>query len=128
MDHSIKDGITYIQYNDQNIPLKLFGKHNLLNMNGARIVCNLLGIDDDNFYKAISSFKGASKRLELVKKNDQTSVFKDFAHSPSKLQATIKAVKEQFPERKLVACMELHTYSSLSKGIFVPLPWHNGYG
>jgi UDP-N-acetylmuramate: L-alanyl-gamma-D-glutamyl-meso-diaminopimelate ligase len=115
VDHFIKDGITFIRHNNKNIPLELFGKHNLLNMNGARIVCNQLGIDDDHFYKSISSFKGASKRLELVKKNDQTSVFKDFAHSPSKLQATIKAVKEQFPDRKLVACMELHTYSSLSK-------------
>jgi UDP-N-acetylmuramate: L-alanyl-gamma-D-glutamyl-meso-diaminopimelate ligase len=115
VDHFIRDGKTIVQYNDNNIPIELFGKHNLLNMNGARIVCNQLGIDDDHFYKAISSFKGASKRLELVKKNDQTSVFKDFAHSPSKLQATIKAVKEQFPGRKLVACMELHTYSSLSK-------------
>jgi UDP-N-acetylmuramate: L-alanyl-gamma-D-glutamyl-meso-diaminopimelate ligase len=115
VDHFIRDGKTFVRYNNQTIPLELFGNHNLLNMNGARIVCNLLGIDDDNFYKAISSFKGASKRLELVKKNDKTSVFKDFAHSPSKLQATIKAVKEQFPERKLVACMELHTYSSLSK-------------
>jgi UDP-N-acetylmuramate: L-alanyl-gamma-D-glutamyl-meso-diaminopimelate ligase len=115
VDHFIKDGKTYIRHNNQNIPLELFGKHNLLNMNGARMVCNQLGIDDDHFYKSISSFKGASKRLELVKKNDQTSVIKDFAHSPSKLQATIKAVKDQFPERKLVACMELHTYSSLSK-------------
>ncbi len=115
IDHFINDGITFIRYNNKNIPLKLFGKHNLLNMNGARIVCNQLGIDDEHFYGAISSFKGASNRLELVSKNDHSSVFKDFAHSPSKLQATIKAVKEQFPERKLVACMELHTYSSLSK-------------
>jgi UDP-N-acetylmuramate: L-alanyl-gamma-D-glutamyl-meso-diaminopimelate ligase len=115
VDHFIHDGITFIRYNNKNIPLKLFGEHNLLNINGARIVCNQLGIDDAHFYGAISSFKGASKRLELVRKNDQTSVFKDFAHSPSKLRATIKAVKEQFPERKLVACMELHTYSSLSK-------------
>lgn len=114
-DHFIREGKTFVRYNDDTIPLELFGRHNLLNMNGARIVCNQLGIDDDHFYKAIRSFKGASKRLELVRKNDQTSVFKDFAHSPSKLQATIKAVKEQFPERKLVACMELHTYSSLSK-------------
>jgi len=113
--HFIRDGKTFVRYNNQTVSVELFGHHNLLNMNGARIVCNQLGIDDDHFYKAISSFKGASKRLELVKKNDQTSVFKDFAHSPSKLQATIKAVKEQFPERKLVACMELHTYSSLSK-------------
>ena len=73
------------------------------------------------FYKAIRSFKGASKRLELVEENDQTSVFKDFAHSPSKLMATLKAVKEQYPEKKLVACMELHTFSSLSQGISCPI-------
>jgi UDP-N-acetylmuramate: L-alanyl-gamma-D-glutamyl-meso-diaminopimelate ligase len=115
VDHFINAGITFIRYNNKNIPLKIFGNHNLLNMNGARIVCNQLGIDDEHFYGTISSFKGASKRLELVSKNDQSSVFKDFAHSPSKLQATIQAVKEQFPERKLVACIELHTYSSLSK-------------
>jgi UDP-N-acetylmuramate: L-alanyl-gamma-D-glutamyl-meso-diaminopimelate ligase len=115
VNHFIKDGKTFVRYNDQTVPVELFGHHNLLNMNGARIVCNQLGIDDDHFYKAISSFTGASKRLELVKRNDQTSVFKDFAHSPSKLEATIRAVKEQFPERKLVACMELHTYSSLRK-------------
>jgi UDP-N-acetylmuramate: L-alanyl-gamma-D-glutamyl-meso-diaminopimelate ligase len=114
-DHFIRDGKTFIRYKSEIIPLELFGLHNLLNISGARIVCNQLGIDDDHFYKAISSFKGASKRLELIRKNNHTSVFKDFAHSPSKLQATIKAVKEQFPDRELVACMELHTYSSLSK-------------
>lgn len=114
-DHDIRNGITYIRHNQTDIPIRLFGRHNLLNLNGARLVCNQLGIDDDHFYRSISSFKGASKRLELVMKNEQTSVFKDFAHSPSKLEATITAVKEQFPGRKLVACMELHTYSSLSK-------------
>ena len=68
-----------------------------------------------NFYEAIQSFKGASKRLELVAQNEYTTVFKDFAHSPSKLVATTNAVKKQFPGRKLVACIELHTFSSLSE-------------
>jgi len=84
-------------------------------MNGARMVCNELGITDNQFYEAIQDFKGAAKRLELVDRNDSTAVYKDFAHSPSKLKATTTAVKEQFPERKLVACMELHTFSSLTK-------------
>jgi UDP-N-acetylmuramate: L-alanyl-gamma-D-glutamyl-meso-diaminopimelate ligase len=84
-------------------------------MNGARLVCNQLGVNDDDFFEAIKSFSGASKRLELVKKNSKTALYKDFAHSPSKLTATIKAVKEQFPNSKLFACMELHTFSSLNK-------------
>jgi UDP-N-acetylmuramate: L-alanyl-gamma-D-glutamyl-meso-diaminopimelate ligase len=86
-----------------------------MNINGARLVCNELGIDDNDFYSAISSFSGASKRLEFVAENEFTTVFKDFAHSPSKPMATTKAVKEQFPGRDLVGCIELHTYSSLSE-------------
>jgi UDP-N-acetylmuramate: L-alanyl-gamma-D-glutamyl-meso-diaminopimelate ligase len=93
----------------------IFGKHNLQNLNGARLVCNQLGITNEAFFRAICSFKGASKRLELVAGNDNTLVFKDFAHAPSKLRATTQSVKEQFPGKALVACMELHTYSSLSR-------------
>lgn len=109
------NGNTTIFHNGKETPLMIFGKHNLQNMNGARLVCNELGISDDQFYIAIQDFKGAAKRLELVDRNDSTAVYKDFAHSPSKLKATTLAVKEQFPERKLVACMELHTFSSLTK-------------
>ena len=86
-----------------------------MNLNGARLVCNQIGINDTDFYNAIQSFKGASKRLELVKKNANTAIYKDFAHSPSKLKATTSAVKEQYKNRELVACMELHTFSSLTK-------------
>jgi UDP-N-acetylmuramate: L-alanyl-gamma-D-glutamyl-meso-diaminopimelate ligase len=86
-----------------------------LNLEAAKAVCKALDIDDQIFYKAISSFKGASKRLELMGHNADTNIYKDFAHSPSKLSATIKAVKVQFPNRKLIACMELHTFSSLNK-------------
>jgi UDP-N-acetylmuramate: L-alanyl-gamma-D-glutamyl-meso-diaminopimelate ligase len=114
-EHVIEVGITNILYNGKRIPLKIFGEHNLMNLEGARLVCNQLGISDLQFYEAIQSFKGASKRLELVAQNEHTSVFKDFAHSPSKLVATANAVKRQFPERKLVACIELHTFSSLSE-------------
>jgi UDP-N-acetylmuramate: L-alanyl-gamma-D-glutamyl-meso-diaminopimelate ligase len=96
-------------------PLKIFGEHNLMNLNGAGLVCNQLGLTDEQFYSAITSFKGAAKRLEWVAGNNFTAVYKDFAHSPSKLKATTQAVKKQFPNRKLIACMELHTFSSLNE-------------
>ena len=110
----IEDGITRLVLKDEKIPLQVFGEHNLANLNGARLICNELGVSDTDFYKSIQSFAGAGKRLEKLGENDHTTVFKDFAHSPSKLLATAKAVKSQFPNRELVACMELHTYSSLS--------------
>ncbi|MEI6898847.1 MAG: Mur ligase family protein [Bacteroidota bacterium] len=113
--HSIENGKTSVQLGDQSYPLKIFGDHNLLNFNGARAVCQKLGIKDEIFFKAMSSFKGASKRLELLAENETCSVYKDFAHAPSKVQATIQAVKQQFPERELIACLELHTYSSLNE-------------
>lgn len=99
---------------DKEIPLQIFGEHNLQNISGAKLVCNQLGLSDDNFYQAISEFNGAAKRLELLAENDTTKIFLDFAHSPSKLNATVNAVKEQFPERELLAVMELHTFSSLN--------------
>jgi UDP-N-acetylmuramate: L-alanyl-gamma-D-glutamyl-meso-diaminopimelate ligase len=86
-----------------------------MNINGARLVCQELGVDGRSFYQAIQSFRGASKRLERVAQNNHTSVYKDFAHSPSKLKATTEAVKKQYPGRELVACIELHTFSSLSE-------------
>jgi len=114
-EHIIDKGITYIIYNKEKIPISVFGKHNLMNINGALKICNQLQITDREFYKAISSFKGASKRLEKVRNNESTAIFKDFAHSPSKVKATICALKDQNPERDLIACLELHTYSSLNK-------------
>ncbi len=113
-DYQIRDGLTMLNYKGNFIPMKIFGHHNMLNLEGARYVCEAMGVDTPTFYNAISTFSGASKRLELVVKKESFSVFKDFAHSPSKLQATINAVKEQFPDRELIACMELHTYSSLN--------------
>ena len=110
----IEEGITKLLVGRDKVSLKIFGKHNLLNLMGAMNVCRCLGVSDEVFYNAIASFKGASKRLELVKKNDRTAVYKDFAHAPSKLKATISAMKEQYLNRKLVACMELHTFSSLT--------------
>ena len=114
--YEVKDGVTsLIGGNGERTPLKVFGRHNLLNMTAARLVCRTLGVSDEVFNEAISTFGGASKRLELVKKSDRCAVYKDFAHAPSKLRATIHAMREQYPNRKLVACMELHTFSSLTQ-------------
>lgn len=112
----VKDGVTILNTDDDSgIRLQIFGRHNLMNLEGARLVCEQLGINRDQFLKAIKFFKGAARRLELIGKNDTTTIFKDFAHAPSKLKATVEAVKSQFPDRRLIALMELHTYSSLSK-------------
>ena len=113
--YNIKYGTTYIISDSKEYPLQVFGEHNLLNMEAARLVCDSLGIKADDFYQQISTFRGAARRLELMGKNKTASFFKDFAHSPSKLKATIQAVKSQFPDRKLIACIELHTFSSLNK-------------
>jgi UDP-N-acetylmuramate: L-alanyl-gamma-D-glutamyl-meso-diaminopimelate ligase len=113
--HTIKNGITYLLHNNKKIALKIFGDHNLMNLEGARLVCEKLGIKEDTFYEAIQSFTGAAKRLESVKITTDFAFYKDFAHSPSKLKATIEAMKGQYPNRHLVACMELHTFSSLNE-------------
>ena len=113
LDHSISGGVTYLETDEGPIPLLVFGKHNLSNLSGAKWICQLMGVDEDDFFQAISTFKGASKRLELLSNGKTSYLFKDFAHAPSKVKATTKAVKEQFPDFKLVACLELHTYSSL---------------
>ncbi|PQB04963.1 UDP-N-acetylmuramate--L-alanine ligase [Aureitalea marina] len=96
------------------MPIEVFGKHNLNNLEGARWICQLMGVDQQDFYEAIASFKGASKRLEKLVETPSVVVYKDFAHSPSKVEATTKAVKEQYQDRDLLACLELHTYSSLN--------------
>jgi UDP-N-acetylmuramate: L-alanyl-gamma-D-glutamyl-meso-diaminopimelate ligase len=111
----VRENRTYILHDGKERKLEIFGKHNLQNLEGARNVCAQLGISDDDFYAAIQTFKGAAKRLEKVAEAGSTVIYKDFAHSPSKLTATTAALKEQYPKRKLVAVMELHTYSSLSK-------------
>lgn len=113
--HHIVNGTTILEDNGKEIPLLIFGNHNLMNLNGARLVCNKLGLTDSQFHEAIQSFKGAAKRLELVSKTDSFAFYKDFAHSPSKLKATTQAVKQQFTNRKVLACMELHTFSSLNE-------------
>ena len=114
-EYKVEDGVTYLTGYDGPVALNIFGRHNLLNLTAARLACREIGISDNDFNKAISSFGGASKRLELVKKSNTCAVYKDFAHAPSKLRATIHAMREQYPDRKLVACMELHTFSSLTQ-------------
>ncbi len=119
LDHTVRSGVTYLETDEGPIPLAIFGKHNLCNLSGAKWLCQLIGIDEDDFYQAISSFKGASKRLELLTSGKTSFLFKDFAHAPSKVMATTQAVKEQFPDFRLVACLELHTYSSLDPSFLV---------
>jgi len=113
-NYTINNGITYMQTSLGMMPLEIFGKHNLQNIAGAQWICLHMGIGEDDFYEAISSFKGANKRLEKILENESTVVFKDFAHSPSKVKATTNAVKNQYKNRNVVACLELHTYSSLN--------------
>ena len=114
-NHVVEDGVTYLLSSNVKTPLQVFGHHNLLNLTAARLACRQVGVNDGQFVEAISTFGGASKRLELVKKNSTCAVYKDFAHAPSKLRATIHAMREQYPDRTLVACMELHTFSSLTQ-------------
>lgn len=113
--YEIQNGKSFIMRGSQRTEVSVFGDHNLQNLNGAMMVCKAIGIIEDDFYTAIKDFKGAARRLEEIARNNQTVVYKDFAHSPSKLEATVKAVKKQWPDRKLFACMELHTFSSLTK-------------
>tara|TARA_R110002033_G_scaffold47786_2_gene93121 strand:+ start:24793 stop:26154 length:1362 start_codon:yes stop_codon:yes gene_type:complete len=112
--YSIENGQTLLETSEGPMPIEVFGKHNLNNLAGAKWICQNMGVDEDDFYEAIATFKGASKRLEKIAEGKTCVVYKDFAHSPSKVAATTKAVKEQFPDRKLIACLELHTYSSFN--------------
>ena len=112
--YSVENGKTLLETTEGPMPIEIFGAHNLNNLAGAKWICQHMGVDEDEFYEAISTFKGASKRLEKITENNNAVVYKDYAHSPSKVSATTKAVKNQYPDRKLVACLELHTYSSLN--------------
>ncbi len=129
--HEIKDGVTYLHL-QSNLPpcggdkrgaVSIFGKHNLQNLHAAQLACAEIGLSEQNFYEALADFTGASNRLELIAKTEDNVAYKDFAHSPSKLKATVNAVREQYPEKKLIACMELHTFSSLMADF---LPQYNG--
>lgn len=113
-EHFIDNGTTYLETLDGPMPIEIFGEHNLSNLAGAKWICQNMGVDEAEFYEAIASFKGASKRLEKIAETNDAVAYKDFAHSPSKVKATTEAVKKQYPNKKLVACLELHTYSSLN--------------
>lgn len=114
--HTSDGGLFYLELaNGTEIPLKIFGSHNMANISAALSVCRLMGVSDSLFYDSITGFLGASRRLQLVKESGRRSVYRDFAHAPSKVKASVKALREKYPERSVVACLELHTYSSLSK-------------
>ena len=113
--HRIENGVTFVTLEGQTGALKVFGEHNLLNLHAAWLVTKELGLDAASFLKGMAGFSGAAKRLELLASSFTMSVYRDFAHAPSKVNATIHAVKAQFPERRLIAVLELHTYSSLNE-------------
>ena len=112
--YAVENGTTLLDTPEGPMPIEVFGAHNLNNLAGAKWICQCMGVDEADFYEAIASFKGASKRLEKIAESNNKVAYKDFAHSPSKVSATTKAVKAQYPDRKLIACLELHTYSSLN--------------
>lgn len=103
-----------IKRNNNEYLLKIFGKHNMLNLSAAREVCSLLGISTDDFLKSVSTFKGSAKRLQLMKEEGSSALFLDFAHAPSKVRATVSAIADRYPDHKKVCCIELHTFSSLN--------------
>ncbi|AFK03752.1 cytoplasmic peptidoglycan synthetase domain protein [Emticicia oligotrophica DSM 17448] len=121
--YKVENGKCILLTKEGEVALQIFGEHNMKNLNGAKIILDRLGITDEEFYQAIQHFSGASKRLEKLGENANTLIYRDFAHAPSKLEATTKATKSLFPNRRLVACYELHTFSSLNKDF---LPQYEG--
>lgn len=115
--------VTPYEAYDGDVPMQVFGRHNMQNLQAAALACQSIGVNSNDFYHAISSFTGASNRLEKIAEAGNNVAYKDFAHSPSKLRATINAVREYYPDKRLVACMELHTFSSLMADF---LPQYHG--
>ena len=113
--YKVKNGVTYLISDRREIPIQIFGEHNMQNINGAKALLKRIGVTDEVFYEAIQSFIGVESRSEKIAEKRNTTLYKDFAHAPSKVSATIKGFKNQFPEKKLIACLELHTFSSLNK-------------
>lgn len=118
-NYTIANGTTTLHINNVDYALNVFGQHNLYNLQAAQLVCAEIGVSEHDFYTAIQSFDGAAKRLEIVKKTANWILFKDFAHSPSKVQATLQAVREQYHDYNIVACLELHTFSSLNENFLL---------
>jgi len=114
-NHFIENGISYLSTDEGDLPLKIFGEHNLSNLSGAKLICQLMGVHEEEFNQSIITFEGADKRLEPLLLENDRAFFKDFAHSPSKVKATTKAIKNQFKNRKLITLLELHTFSSLNE-------------
>jgi UDP-N-acetylmuramate: L-alanyl-gamma-D-glutamyl-meso-diaminopimelate ligase len=121
--HRICEGKTWLVDGDHQYPITFFGRHNMQNVDAAKRVCEMLGINDRSFYDAIQSFTGAGKRMQLLGENENTAIYLDFAHAPSKVKATTRALKEQYPGRWLTAVLELHTFSSLNEDF---LPFYAG--
>lgn len=124
LEHQVSDnGSISVEYREKLWPVSIFGSHNMQNMHGAMLVCRQVGIDEETFLESMATFRGAANRLELLASSDASAVYRDFAHAPSKVKATTLAVKEKFPQRRLIACLELHTYSSLNRDF---LPQYRG--
>ncbi|MGC8865695.1 MAG: UDP-N-acetylmuramate--L-alanine ligase [Bacteroidales bacterium] len=117
------DGGTWVKYDEKLWPVSVFGSHNMQNMHGALLVCQQVGLSAETFLQSMATFRGAANRLELMASNGDSAVYRDFAHAPSKVRATTLALKEKFPQRQLIACLELHTYSSLNRDF---LPQYRG--
>lgn len=118
--NNVKNGICYLTPEQTGeVPLKIFGNHNMQNLSGAKAICNKLGITNENFFKSISGFSGSQKRLQKLHEDKNTVVFLDFAHAPSKVKATVEAVKLQYPNHSIIAGLELHTFSSLNKQFII---------
>lgn len=113
-EYEVSDGQANLITEEGMVPLSVFGKHNMNNLEGARWICSQMGINDEQFYEAITSFKGAARRLETINNSNGIEAFRDFAHAPSKVKATVEAVKESYPNKRVIACLELHTFSSLN--------------
>ncbi len=111
----IVDGKSILNFNGKEVSLEIFGQHNLENLKAAFLICRSIGVTEDQFFEMIKNFKGAAKRMQVLNKSEHSIILQDFAHAPSKVNATIKATKAQYPDRKLIACLELHTFSSLNK-------------
>jgi UDP-N-acetylmuramate: L-alanyl-gamma-D-glutamyl-meso-diaminopimelate ligase len=114
-EYYIKNGISYLSTDEGDLPLRIFGEHNLSNLSGAKLICQLMGVYEEEFNSSIISFDGADKRLEPLLYENDRAFYKDFAHSPSKVKATTEALKNQFTDRKLITLLELHTFSSLNE-------------
>jgi len=113
----------YAATHNRVVPVKIFGEHNMQNLSAAREVCLASGITEDDFYESVKSFEGTSRRLQKMAENEKGLVYLDFAHSPSKVKASVEAIVARYPKREIIACLELHTYSSLNSDF---LPYYNG--